>query len=443
MSKIVVFGIKHDNENTKWPAVGKMSGDYFWQLPDMHKIKTTLNKVKAALDTISESDRDDFDKFNDRQRGVNALRGHRGILAAKYGAEVVTNAWLKLFEIMFFLYTHKIATDKIDKNGAVVKVPAAEFPNVAGVVYHSFHFAEAPGNFILAVNHFLATIKPTMEWSWMANSLRSLYEGGHARPLDDKYGLIAANRESWRYGAEGDGDITSPANLRSFAQDVDDIWGGSIKPANRTGAHLVTADVKFVPAEGFNWDEEETFNVPVQAGQIIAALFTLQKGGGAILKEFTLFSAASISLTWLFNLCFDHIWIIKPVASRPTNSEIYLVGGGFKGQSVIDSRKDALLAYMTTLRKWAADGSDVNAGGENMGPPALFAEEDIPPEFINSLLRVEDSLAKRQSAALTTLTTKWAAKNETDLTELTKDAQAWIDFNKIKQLPANRKLVNL
>jgi len=405
----------------KYPPLASW-GAHQWSVEELLKIKARLNKSKKLMDAVG--DRDKFDTFNDNQRGVNTLRGYRGVLVENYNAQVVTNAWLKLYEILHFIYTHRIATGKVDEDDKPIKVGAAEMP--AGK-FLSFHFAEAPGNFILALNHYLAVAEPTQEWSWMANSLRRLYSGDRSRPLDDKYGLIGKNRDKWKWGAECDGDITSPANIRSFAQDVNDVWGP------KAGAHLVTADVKYVPSGGFNWDEEEAFNVPVQAGQILCSLFTLAKGGSAILKEFTLFEAASVSLTWLFVCCFDNVWIVKPVASRPSNSEIYLTGTGFKN-NLTDEQRESLLKYIKELRVWWS------AEDYSVPPPALFKKTDIPADFIDKLVRIGRTLAERQTVALESLIAKWNKKEETSADILKKEADAWIAFNKIKPLPANRRI---
>ena len=56
-------------------------------------------------------------------------------------------------------------------------------------------------------------------------------------------------------------------------------------------------------------------------------------GGHFVTKQFTFVTPFSRSLIAIVASLFDETYITKPKTSRPTNSEVYLVGKGFKGIS--------------------------------------------------------------------------------------------------------------
>jgi 23S rRNA U2552 (ribose-2'-O)-methylase RlmE/FtsJ len=66
-------------------------------------------------------------------------------------------------------------------------------------------------------------------------------------------------------------------------------------------------------------------------GQIIAAILALAPGGHMVTKQYTFNRPFSRSLIALVSLLFDEAYVVKPVTSRPGNSEVYIVGKGFLG----------------------------------------------------------------------------------------------------------------
>jgi len=50
-----------------------------------------------------------------------------------------------------------------------------------------------------------------------------------------------------------------------------------------------------------------------------------KKGGSFVLKLFDTFSSLSVELLFLLNYLYEDIYIIKPLTSRPANSEKYIV----------------------------------------------------------------------------------------------------------------------
>lgn len=324
--------------------------EHVYQYDELIQMKNLLNQEKTPLDLINNTPENmaKFFRITNCFRSHDLLRGNNGFLCQEYNAEIVTNAWLKMFENMSFL-------DEI-----LTKINKSKDPT-----FNTFHLAEAPGNFILAINHYLKTNYPKIEWNWMANSYRDLYSSS-THYLEDVYGLINKFRNKWLFGSDGDGDITSPANIISFRQELLKQFKGE--------THFVTSDVKYLP-NGINYDEEENYNIPVHLGHLLSALTILSPGGTMMLKEFTFFEASSISLLYLMANCFDRLLIVKPETSKPANSEVYIFGIGYKANltELQIERLFSILAYIRYLNN------------EN-GSPALFKRDVIPTSFVQKII---------------------------------------------------------
>ncbi len=396
--------------------------DYVYKYEELTKYKKELNESKRRIDPISRSNdrRRKFDTITDLVRAMDELRGYDGLLSRRYGAEVVTNAWLKMFELMVFLEPMLSKLNKSKKNRG----------------FKSLHIAEAPGNFMLAINHKLHTEYPSIEWEWLANSYRQLYyargsnrdQEYNTHYLPDQYGLINQYPDRWIFGADGDGDITSPANLISFSQEVKEKFGGAL--------HFMTSDVKYVPLD-VNFDEEERINIPVHLGHLICALMCLSKGGTMILKEFTLFEASSVSMLYIMSYCFKQLKIVKPETSRPANSEIYVVGIDYK-KNLTPIQMDKLMNVMNYIRFLNTEA----------GSPALFTMSDIPRRFVEKLSEIEKKLVDSQLSKLDRNLDLFIKYEDEPLDKIKKDlshfreeaAAKWVKKTGIKPMDPGHKI---
>jgi len=283
------------------------------------ELKEKLNNTKKLFNGFTPKERKEYNKCVSVVENTNMLKGQDGIIAKEYNGEVITNAWLKMYELLCFC--DNMISSKAKKN----------------IPLHTMHFAEAPGNFILAFNHKISSEYPQLEWIWNANSYRSdLNKEGETQYLDDKYNLISNFSNRWFYGAEHNGDITRPNNIRDFS-------------AIGKKYDIVTSDVKFAPPD-MDYNEEENYNTCVQLGQVLCALATLAKDGIAILKFLSIYESATHDMIALFSQHFEKIYLTKPLSSKSQNSEIYIVGVNFNGLQ-IDNFNNALeiLDYSTTM----------------------------------------------------------------------------------------------
>jgi cap2 methyltransferase len=343
--------IKLPNLN-KWLNISD-NEKYTYHYEELYEIKKKLNDAKHNLDKITNKKK--YDSIVDLIRPQDELRGRSGILVTEYNAEIVTNAWLKMFELMIFV-------------------------EIKNKKFTTFHVAEAPGNFLLAINHKINTENSDIEWEWLASSYRELFNKSENNYLIDQYHLIRKFQDNWIFGADGDGDITSPDNIVSFSQIIRTKFGHKVD--------LFTSDVKYVPVD-VNFDEEERINLPVHLGHLLCALVTLNPGGVMILKEFTLLEASSVCMLYIMAYCFEKLHIVKPETSRPANSEIYIVGTGYK-DNLTEQELQKLLNIMEYIRFMNTD----------CGSPAIFTKDSIPTKFIDEIVEVQSSLAAHQISGL-------------------------------------------
>ena len=396
-----------ENWKKDFPAFDYVYPLFQYLKEDLNKTKNELDKYHANIHKAKQ-----YEAVTNLTRPLTQLRGPSGIVAREYGAEVVSNAWLKMYELCIFCNE---MFDRIDRSRTKQ--------------LNTVHFAEAPGNFVLAINHYLRN-HYTVSWRWMANSYRELYAGDSVY-LTDHHDMIKNHPKQWFYGADGDGDITSAANIRSFRRQIQ-----SQIPAEEK-IHLATSDVKYAPKK-MNYSEEERINIPVHFGQIMGILSILSKGGCMIIKELTFYEPMSISLLYLLSNCFEQLLIVKPETSRSFNSEVYLVGIGFKA-NLSERQMDRLFQVLTFIRS-------MNTGDP---VPALFQKMDITPSYLSRLYRIVSKLALSQTDALQSnidTFNQYKHKDYNDIEEELKeshrtDADRWIKCTNIKPLGYSNKLI--
>jgi hypothetical protein len=391
----------HRNDPRNWkehlPAY-----NYSW--PALLDLKARLNLCKHRLDKYNtdKRSRKEFLIVSSCVRLHEDLRGEHGIVARNYQGEIVTNAWLKMFELCKYL-----------------KLPTAK------KLFKSFHIAEAPGNFMLAINHYLKTVWDG-EWSWHANTYRSSSDDGY---LGDNYGIIAAYSERWLWGADGDGDITSPANIASFAEQLN------------LGVNLITSDVKDCGRpEEETYDEEERVNAAVHIGQTLAVLKLLSKGGTAIIKVFAFFEPHSVALLWILNYCFQETLIVKPTTSKPANSEVYLVLRGY--------RKNLSQECYNALENWLRFVRDCRPA--EAGIPALFLHDDIPVVFVEKIIHIMSELVKSQTDEIGRVIELYEIYKELPYPQIVDNmrhqrkqvADEWLSKTQIKPLPIGKGMLD-
>lgn len=271
--------------------------------------RADLNYYKRVMDTKPSQIFQEHRQFGDKNTYLltweqlsNKIDTHRDlkyILKKQYNAEMVTNAWIKMYEML------NMFPDLIPSNETI----------------KTFHLCEAPGAFISALNHFLSNKDQKMDW--YAQTLKPTNTGSETNAaLEDHFGLISAYPNRWLFGDINDesGDITHSTIIKSY-----------VKNPVLKNLDFMTADagLQCHPTE---LNEQEAYLGKINMGQIICILACLPINKSAIFKTFLPMSEPlTISMMYLTTHLFTAVSIVKPTTSHSSNSEVYIVLRGYKG----------------------------------------------------------------------------------------------------------------
>jgi hypothetical protein len=278
------------------------------------KLNDEINAAKNKLDDIPPA------IYSNLAGTLDMYARLRNVVQRNYNMEHATNAALKMYEMIQQLELLSTGDGKC--------LPAV---NV-------FCNAELPGAFIIAINHYMKTKCVSSEFDWIASSYlpEAALQAGNATILEDRYKIYEKNRYHWLMGPapnglpEGEapitGDVTEPSVINTLGNTTHQRF------AANDGADLYTSDVGIEIAQA-EMNRQEELTAFVNLGQVLTGLLSLAIGGSLVTKQFTFVTPFSRSLIAIVAGLFEETYVTKPKTSRPTNSEIYLVGKGFKGIS--------------------------------------------------------------------------------------------------------------
>jgi len=342
------------------------------------KLNDEIVAAKSKLDEIP------FNIYSVLSRELDMYARLRSIVVKTYNMENATNAGLKMYELIYQM-------DLLTK-GATVDgncLPAVQ----------AFCNAELPGAFIIAINHFMKTRCVGSSFDWIASSYlpAAAMQAGNTTILDDKFKIYERNRLHWLMGPapnglpDGEvpvtGDVTDPAVINTLGNAAHQRFN------DNDGANLYTSDVG-KDVKDPNKAEEETADINM--GQVLTGLLSLAIGGHFVTKQFTFVTPFSRSLIAIVASLFEETYITKPKTSRPLNSEIYLVGKGFRGISpeLAKALLDRCEAYKT-LDKWPTTWG-------SLLQPAVLAKVDA-----DILLAAQEVHGEQQVAFLEEIATAY------------------------------------
>ncbi|KZC07331.1 FtsJ methyltransferase domain-containing protein 1 [Dufourea novaeangliae] len=324
-----------------------MFNDPIWKVDKLQELKTELITVRNYIRTYNFTEWYLHTQLRCRARDI-LTRLRRDVQP-----EMLSREWAKFYEM-------------------VSSFPLVPITRIDGKNKHfkSVHLCEAPGDFILSLNHWLKTNVPNVQWDWIATSFNPYYDGNELSStcMDDRF--IRHTLRHWCFGDDATGNIMNLQNLDKlikFSEPHSDIF-------------LITADgcVDSTEIPG----EQENMLTHLKFCEIIAALHLLQSGGSFLLKYFTVFECHSVCLIYLLCCCFNEVSIIKPATSKEGNSETFLVCTNFKGSSYF-------LPYSEKLRQ------HYECGPKN----AIFNKNDIPSAFIERIIEGSEFFVNHQSSA--------------------------------------------
>ncbi|RXG59651.1 Cap-specific mRNA (nucleoside-2'-O-)-methyltransferase 2 [Armadillidium vulgare] len=317
-----------------------------WKIEELIAMKNELNKTKGQLENF------DIDSWHKHTQLCNPAHKISNFFRYKAKPELLTQAFLKFFEVLH----------------AFPLVP--EFDNFANSSFKTLHLCEAPGAFIVALNHYLSLHRPNIKWQWLGNTLNPYFEGTPSTECiaDDRF--ILHTLDNWCFGNDETGNLMTLDYLDEL-----------IRRVGRNNVDLVTADGS-IDCQEDPAEQENTTN-SLHFCEVYSALCALKKGGCLVLKKFTFFEVDAICLVYLICCCFKKVSIYKPITSKLGNSEVYLVALSFE-PSVIE-------LYMNTLRMHY---------GQKLGNVALFSLEQIPSDFITLIKECSTFFKERQVKAI-------------------------------------------
>lgn len=327
------------------PKAETMFTEESWTVEELQILKKQLNETKSKLNDYN------LVEWKQHTRSRNKASKILWRLKKDLKVEFLTQAWCKFYEnaCVFPLVPEKV-------------LETGEFTSV--------HLCEAPGAFIAALNHWLRSRAPKIDWRWLGTTLNPHYEGNSPTHMVEVDSLINKTEKNWFFGADNTGNLMTLQNLDALVA----------KTGDRV-VNLVTADGSIdcidTPAE------QEQVVSQLHYCETVAALHLLGKGGNFLLKIFTIFENRTLCLIYFLVCCFEKVIINKPVNSREGNSEVYVICLGFIGS-------DDLKAHIEKLR----------SNYENLSDKSMFRREDIPDSFVQQIIQCATLFKNHQCAAI-------------------------------------------
>jgi 23S rRNA U2552 (ribose-2'-O)-methylase RlmE/FtsJ len=175
-------------------------------------------------------------------------------------------------------------------------------------------FCEAPGNFILAINHYVKTKTEIKKFDWIAQSYNPNAQGPRDyHVIGDDYELMAKYPNNWDFGPKNTGDITDATNIKYYGTIYNDV-------------DLLTADC------GTDWGDNDLFSSKLMYGQLLFILNSLPVGKSFVIKYYVPFIhyPAQLALFYIIYQSFEEISFYKPLQNA-WSPEFYLIGKNYKG----------------------------------------------------------------------------------------------------------------
>ncbi|GFE55835.1 ribosomal protein RNA large subunit methyltransferase J [Babesia ovis] len=348
-------------------AVGRAA---VYEIAELAETRSMLSELRDSLNDIDIEKWSYHTKILDETSLVVKQIGELSTVVngrKEPGAELVTNAWAKLYEILEFYKVLDLVKPELATQGGDV---------------HSFHISECPGGFIAALNHAVKQKNSMANLVWQATSLNPYHEGNsHMECLAEDI-LYRDTITHWISGADESGNITKTANIEY-------IWDRVSRPSKFNKgklpvlADIVTADGSFCCQADPN--NQESLTAPLKLSEVVCALGLMRVGAVFVLKMFTLFEESSLSIMALLSMCFKTVEVYKPHLSKSNGSEIYIVCIGFNGITSV------LLCALCKI---------VNEYSSSKDRRAIIPKEWVPSAFKAEFIECAKMFAQLQCRSL-------------------------------------------
>ncbi|XP_015839665.1 cap-specific mRNA (nucleoside-2'-O-)-methyltransferase 2 isoform X2 [Tribolium castaneum] len=311
-----------------------------WSIPSFQNDKAELNRTKSLLNQFNLEEWSRHTKHRDPSSYITRF------VKQKFHPELVTQAWCKFYECL-------CSFNVIPKEA------------ITSSRFTSFHLCEAPGAFISALNHYIAS--QGLDWTWGANTLNPDHEGNSPQEMIPDDRLLRHTYKNWYFGSDFTGNVTKYCNHVDLVEKIHEkVW-------------LVTADGSIdCSSDPGNQESHVEF---LHYCETLTALALLKPGGSFVLKIFTMFEHSTICLLYLLNVCFGKVSLFKPGSSKSGNSEVYVICQHFKGPQVVEKIWPSLL-------------SPYKSG--HFVDKSMFDLNKINPDFLTQLLHISRFFMQKQ-----------------------------------------------
>jgi len=286
--------------------------------------------------------------------------------------DILSRGFYKLWEILFMFDLIDVTQDK----------------------FVSAHLAEGPGSFIQCTMFFRDMFCKnglSKNDKYYAITLHPENTDGHVPELEKKFIEYYEKEKPQRFFQhktynksqsggchdKDNGDLMDPKTLKNF-------YGGANSTVKEK-VDLITAD------GGFEWvneniQEQEYFKLLFS--QIVTAVNIQKKGGNFVCKFFETYTTTSTKYICILASLYEKIFFVKPLTSRPSNSEKYAVCIGFKfGEN--DSKLKNIIKTLNDMHE------DIHKNME-LKIVDMFTKYVVPKQMILRLTQMNNEIANNQ-----------------------------------------------
>ncbi len=256
------------------------------KIKDVHKI------VNAFEDTVPQDD-------PTRQFKEDKLRPSDDIntFSIKYFKtdRIISRAFYKLWELLMMFPLIKDSTKNIT----------------------TIHIAEAPGSFVQSVILYRKKFAKSEESDGDRYIGTSIEPPKKTTEYVPSFNTELNKIKQFSQWAHVDSDLTNPSIIKKFISDN-----------AKSKGDFITAD------GGFNWKDEnyqEQEAYVLLLSEIYCAIQTQKLGGSFVIKFFETFTELTVKMIEVLRQFYKNVLITKPLLSRPSNSERYIVCMDFQG----------------------------------------------------------------------------------------------------------------
>ena len=243
------------------------------------------------------------------------------------------------------------------------------------------HLAEGPGGFVEACLYYrqrLIKVAPLLDKYYGITLNPSTKEIPGWNKANNLLRQFKKNIEI-DYGVDNTGDLYKIFNIRSFSRKIK-----AIVP----GADLITADGGFDFSVNFNKQEQLSHRLIIS--ELLTGIKSQKLNGSMICKLFDSYSYLTVQLLYFISCLYEEVHLVKPLTSRPANSEKYLVAISYKGFSSNLEEQYYIGQLEILLDKW-----DIVTGNNELIYKSIF--ETPPRTFFERVQSYNEHSFKQQS----------------------------------------------